>query len=77
MNGTQLKAGSSGNGHLSGGYGGTAKYFTCQKHRKQEGRALWRTEPPHDATFAHTPIVFCTKFGDVPPRVRSMSSVVR
>jgi len=33
---------------------------------EQEGRALWRNEPPRDATFAHTPIVFRTKFGDVP-----------
>jgi len=34
-------------------------------HKEQEGRALRRKEPPPDATFAHTPIVFCTNFGDV------------
>ena len=36
---------------------------------KQEDRALWRKEPPRDATFAtfaQIPIVFRTKFGDVP-----------
>ena len=37
----------------------------CLQH-EQEGRALWRKEPPRDATFAHTPIVFRTQFGDVP-----------
>ena len=41
-----------------------AKYFR-QSDKKQEGRALQRKEPPRDATFAHTPIVFRTKFGDV------------
>jgi len=33
---------------------------------EQEDCMLWHKEPPRDATFAHTPIVFRTKFGDVP-----------
>ena len=43
----------------------------------QEGRALWRKEPPRDATFAHTSIVFRIphKIWRCFPRVRSMSSV--
>ena len=39
-----------------------------QPHRtiaEQEGRALWCKEPPRNATFAHIPVVFRTKFGDV------------
>jgi len=31
---------------------------------EQEGRALRRKQPPRDATFAQTHIVFHTKFGD-------------
>jgi len=33
---------------------------------KQEGRELRHKEPRHDATFAHTTIIFRTKFGNVP-----------
>jgi len=32
----------------------------CHPMYKQEGRALWRKEPPGDATVEHTPIVFRT-----------------